>query len=212
MASTSKKQRIFIWTITIVMTFGTILSFLVMIVASQNSVDENKAMREKYAKYQNAVNDYQNKVSAQAKDLSSKYYESMKVYSTYPAKFDKSSVTQLSTKDLAVGSGEEITSNTKYSAYYIGWNPDGVVFDQSIDSTTNELKIPIQGGNLITGWNEGVIGMKIGGVRELTIPSDKAYGDKSPTDLIPANTPLKFIVMVIPTPEAIEQPNPKDYI
>jgi hypothetical protein len=48
--------------------------------------------------------------------------------------------------------------------------------------------------------------MKVGGVRELTIPSDKAYGEAGSGDKIPANTPLKFIVMVIPTPEAIKEP------
>lgn len=212
MASTSKKQRIFIWTITIVMTLGTVLSFLVMIVASQNSVDENKTLREKYAKYQSALNEYQTKINAQAKELSLKYYESMKIYSTYPSAFDKNSVTKLTVKDLVLGSGEEITPSSKYSAYYIGWNPDGIIFDQSIDTINNELKIPIEGGNLITGWNEGVIGMKIGGVRELTIPADKAYGDKSQGELIPSNSPLKFIVLVIPTPENIPQPNTKDFM
>lgn len=194
------------------MTFGTILSFLVMIVSSQNSVDDNKSLKEKYAKYQTAVSEYQTKITSQSKDLSDKYYEKMEVYSTYPAAFDKNSVTQLGIKDLAIGDGEEVNSSTKYSAYYIGWNPDGKVFDESIDSSTKELKTPIQGGNLIAGWNEGVIGMKIGGVRELTIPSEKAYGDKAQGDLIPANTPLKFIVMLIPTPENIPQPNPKDYM
>lgn len=212
MASTSKKQRIFIWTITIVMTFGTILSFLVMIVSSQNSVDENKSMREKYAKYQTAISEYQDKVNNRNKELSAKYYEKLKVYSTYPASFDKDSVKELGVKDLVIGDGAIIDSSTTYSAYYIGWNPEGKVFDESIDTANNSLASPIDGGNLIKGWNEGVIGMRIGGVRELTIPSEKAYGSNSQGDLIPPNTPLKFIVMVIPKQETIAQPDPKEFL
>jgi hypothetical protein len=48
--------------------------------------------------------------------------------------------------------------------------------------------------------------MKIGGVREITLPSDKAYGEQGSGDSIPPNTPLKFIVMAIPLPEQIPQP------
>jgi FKBP-type peptidyl-prolyl cis-trans isomerase len=85
-----------------------------------------------------------------------------------------------------------------------GWNPKGVVFDQSISD--GKLIAPIAGGNLITGWNEGVIGMKIGGVRELSIPSDKAYGSTGSGDNIPPNTPIKFIVMIIPKVEDVPVP------
>jgi hypothetical protein len=48
--------------------------------------------------------------------------------------------------------------------------------------------------------------MKIGGIRELTIPSDKGYGAAGSGDKIPANSPLKFVIMAIPTPEAISEP------
>ena len=58
---------------------------------------------------------------------------------------------------------------------------------------------------MINGWKEGVIGMKLGGVRELTIPAAKAYGSQSAGDKIPANAPLKFVVMAIKA-DWIEQP------
>jgi len=48
--------------------------------------------------------------------------------------------------------------------------------------------------------------MKVGGVRELTIPADKGYGSTGSGDKIPANSPLKFVIMVIPTPDAIAEP------
>jgi FKBP-type peptidyl-prolyl cis-trans isomerase len=72
---------------------------------------------------------------------------------------------------------------------------------------------------VITGWSEGIQGMRIGGVRELTIPADKAYGktgSPNSTDTsksIAPNTPLKFIVMLIPNDEVkqIEQPDYTKY-
>jgi FKBP-type peptidyl-prolyl cis-trans isomerase len=67
---------------------------------------------------------------------------------------------------------------------------------------------------VITGWSEGVQGMRIGGVRELTIPASKAYGETgSPSKSIAPNTPLKFIVMLIPNDEVkqIEQPDYTKY-
>jgi FKBP-type peptidyl-prolyl cis-trans isomerase len=50
---------------------------------------------------------------------------------------------------------------------------------------------------MIEGWNQGVLGMKIGGVRELTIPAELAYGETG-SGKIPANSPIKFVLMTIP--------------
>ena len=66
---------------------------------------------------------------------------------------------------------------------------------------------------LIEGWSEGLKGMKVGGIRELTIPSDKAYGaqgsvgNEDSSKNIGPNTPLKFIIMLIPEFKEIPQPN-----
>jgi FKBP-type peptidyl-prolyl cis-trans isomerase len=188
--ATPKSQRIGIWIIAIVMTLGMLGSFLVMGLSVKNqSVDT--------AQLQTAYNQYQLALATQATDLSSKYYEKFSNYTSLPATFTASDVKTLVKEDLKVGTGAEIKSSTAYSAYYIGWNPKGVVFDESISS--GSLKSPISsGGSLITGWTEGVIGMKIGGVRELTIPSDKAYGATGSGTNIPANTPIKFVIMAIP--------------
>jgi hypothetical protein len=51
---------------------------------------------------------------------------------------------------------------------------------------------------MIVGWKQGVLGMNINGVRELSIPSSMAYGATGSGNNIPSNTPLKFVVMVIP--------------
>lgn len=206
MASTSRGQRIGIWIITIFMMLGVVVSFAAMIVGTQNSVEDSKIAQEKYAEYQVAYEEYKKKIEAQNGELSSKYYDVLKSYSAQPASFDAGSVTSLSTKDLVVGSGDEITKDSDYTVYYIGWTPDGKVFDQSIDVEKGALKSPIDSSvQTIPGWSEGIMGMKIGGVREISIPADKAYGKTGNGDIKP-DTPLKFIVLVVKRPEKIEQP------
>jgi len=202
--ATTNAQRTGIWIIAIVLTVGTIAGFIAMILAPQNEAADSARLQQLYAQYQKDNEEYQKKVDAQAAELSKLYYDQFAQYKSMPATFTAEDVKSVSTKDLKVGDGEEIKEGTAYSAYYIGWNPSGTVFDQSIDG--DKLKAPIEGGNLIKGWNEGVIGMKVGGVREITIPSDKAYGEQGSGEMIPPNTPLKFIVFIIPKPETIKQP------
>ncbi len=202
--ATPRSQRIGIWIIAIVMVIGTLGSFAVLILAPSNEANDQANVQAVAEKYQAEYEVYQEKVDAQAAQLSKEYYDQFKKYADRPAPFDAKGTTEVKTNDLKIGSGAEIKESTPYSAYYIGWNPKGKVFDQSINGQS--LKAPIEGGNLIPGWNEGVIGMKVGGVREITIPSDKAYGETGSGEDIPPNTPLKFIVMIIEKPESIPQP------
>lgn len=199
--STTRSQRIGIWVIAVVMIIGTIGSFFVVVIANNNA----KVDQDKQVKLQEEYAEYQKKVEAQGDELSKQYYPEFSQYKTRPAAFDGATVKEVIKEDLKIGDGEEIKEGTAYSAYYIGWNPTGKVFDQSIDA--EKLKPPIAGGNLIQGWNEGVIGMKMGGVREISIPSEKAYGAAGSGEDIPANTPIKFIVMVIPKPADIPLPD-----
>lgn len=203
--ATSKAQRVGIWVIAVVMAVGTIGSFFVIILANDNAkVDQDIALKQQ-EEYNKVVKEYQEKIDAQNKVLTAQYFGEFSGYASQVTAFDKDSVKELATEDLKIGDGEEIKEGTKYSAYYIGWNPDGEVFDQSIDG--DKLKSPIPGGGLIEGWNKGVIGMKIGGVRVLTIPSDLAYKEAGSGDKIPPNTPLKFVVFAITTPEEVPIPD-----
>ena len=203
--SAPKGQRIAILVIAAVMVFGTIGSFAVIILGMQNEeVDLAKAQDEQ-AEYQKEQAVYQAKVDEQAKGLSKEYYPVFEKYKNTPSKFNRDNVKELEIKDLKVGDGKEITDATQYAAYYIGWNPDGKVFDQSFEGSA--LKAPLDpSAGLIEGWNEGVKGMKIGGIRQLSIPSEKAYGEQGAGDDIPPNTPIKFIIMAIEKPETIEPP------
>jgi len=199
--ATPKSQRIGIWIIAIVLAIGTIGSFLAMILGSQNQTIDAANIKK-------LQTEYQAKVDAQSKQLSDKYYPEFSKYETTPAVFNADDVKELTKTDLKVGDGLEIKADTEYSAYYIGWGPDGVVFDQSIKD--GALISPITGGGstsqMISGWNEGVIGMKTNGVRELSIPSAKAYGETGNGSNIAANTPIKFIIMIVPTVAAATMP------
>jgi FKBP-type peptidyl-prolyl cis-trans isomerase len=80
------------------------------------------------------------------------------------------------------------------------------IFDSSFNMTTDPtaLKSPLNGSeNMIQGWLEGIEGMHIGGIREITIPSVLGYGENAQGS-IPANSPLKFIIMLIEKPEHVE--------
>ena len=117
----------------------------------------------------------------------------------YEAAYDKKEAEFAeATKDLLDGSGRELAAgDTDYLAYYIGWCPDETVFDSVYDDAANPTKlvrILDPGMGLIEGWNLAVEGMRIGGVREMTISSELAYGD-SREICGGLNKPLKFIVM-----------------
>lgn len=194
--ATPKSQRIGILIIAAVMLVGTLGSFAVMILAGENAKDEQAEQNKLLEEYQKQLEEQEK----EAEKLSTQYYPQLKPYQDDPAVFDAAAVgDKVTTKDLAVGSGAEIKDGMTYKAYYVGWNPKGKTFDSSFDG--EKLKSPLDTSqvNLIPGWQEGVIGMKVGGVREITIPSDLAYGETGQGDDIPPNTPLKFIVMVIAT-------------
>ena len=203
-------------TILIVTVVGTLGSFAVMVLSMQNQQKLQAEYQKVNSEYQAAQSAYKKKVEAQTNELSAKYYETFQQYSGQVGAFDVESVKELKTEDLAEGDGAVIDGKTKFAAYYIGWDANGNVFDQSIDG--GKLKEPtivadgLDQAGLITGWKEGLKGMKIGGVRLLSIPSSKAYGESGSKDqngkqTIPANMPLKFVVMAIPQPETIPQPD-----
>lgn len=207
-------QRYSIWVILILTVVSTVALYVSSFLQTESNSEAQKKQSQVLKKYQ----DYRKKVEEQAKELSAKYYDSFKEYEKAPVAFNAASVKELTKKDLKEGNGEEFTdSTTKFQAYYIGWKPDGTVFDGSFEN--GRLKSPVvfrkegKKWGLIEGWSEGLKGMKVGGIRELSIPADKAYGaqgsvnqeDSSKT--IGPNTPLKFIVMLIPEFKEIPQPS-----
>lgn len=212
--ATKKSQRIAIWVIALVMLTGTVGGFIAMMVQPGNDARDQAALKKAQEEYVKAQKEYKTKTDNQASQLSEKYFGTFKEYSARVGEFNKDDAKELVVEDLVAGEGEEIKEDTKFAAYYIGWNPSGKTFDQSIDG--EKLKAPfavdgLKNANVIEGWKKGLVGMKIGGIRELTIPSGQAYGESSQGEDIPANTPLKFVIMTIDQPEKIEQPKmPKE--
>lgn len=190
---TPKAQRIGILVIAIVMIVGTIGSFAMLILANNNALSE----QEKQAKDYQALMEKQQK---EAQELSDKYSPVLKEYRDRPAPFDSEAVGDKVTHvDLKEGDGAVLTKDSPYRAYYIGWNPKGKVFDSSFEGDSLKPPLDVSPGMLIPGWYDGVEGMKLGGIREITIPSDLAYKDQDKGPDLPPNTPLKFIIMAIPT-------------
>lgn len=199
MAAT-KAQRIGIWIIAAFMAIGTIGSFAIIVLANSN--DQRDQARAKELNEQ-----YNADVKAQTKELSDKYFATFSPYASRAAAFDAASVTELKTEDIVVGDGDAVTSESTFSAYYVGWGPDGKIFDSSIEGEGLKAPIAVQPGGVIEGWTKGVDGMKVGGVRELTIPASMAYGETGSSDgSIAPNTPLKFVLMIVPTVEQVEVP------
>ncbi|MBM3209840.1 hypothetical protein FJZ39_00650 [Candidatus Saccharibacteria bacterium] len=205
--ATSTAQRVGIWVITGALVLGTLGGFLAMILVPRNQAADQAEITRISNEYQKEYEVYNQRMQAQADELSTRYYDEFSPYQSRVSSFNKDEVAELATEDLKIGeTGEALTEESTFTAYYLGWTPDGNVFDGSIEGEKLTSPITVQPGMVISGWTEGVVGMKVGGVRELTIPADKAYGDQGSGDTIPANTPLKFVIMIIESPEVIEQP------
>ena len=103
----------------------------------------------------------------------------------------------LEIEDMEVGTGIEAANGDRVTVHYTGWLIDGTKFDSSIDRG-QPFVFSLGAGQVIQGWDRGVRGMQVGGVRRLTIPPELAYGDRPVGGgLIPANSTLVFEVKLL---------------
>ena len=103
----------------------------------------------------------------------------------------------LEIEDMEVGTGIEAANGDRVTVHYTGWLIDGTKFDSSIDRG-QPFVFSLGAGEVIQGWDRGVRGMQVGGVRKLTIPPELAYGDRPVGGgLIPANSTLVFEVQLL---------------
>jgi FKBP-type peptidyl-prolyl cis-trans isomerase FkpA len=98
-------------------------------------------------------------------------------------------------QDLEVGAGTVAVAGQRVSVLYRGWLADGALFDEAQDPAS-PFRFWLGFGSVIQGWDEGVAGMRVGGVRKLVIPPSLGYGDK-PMGRIPANSVLVFEVTLL---------------
>lgn len=98
--------------------------------------------------------------------------------------------------DLVVGTGAEAIAGKSVTVHYTGRLQDGTKFDSSVDRG-QPFTFTLGAGQVISGWDEGIAGMKVGGKRKLVIPPDLAYGAQGYPPVIPANATLMFDVELL---------------
>ena len=173
--ATPKSQRIMIWVITATMAIGSVGTYFLIVV--QN--DENqKAQQEQQKAYE---------------ELTKEAAKPKLALPGYSAEaFDPLAVTELKVETLVAGKGKAAAADSTVNANYFGWTSDGAIFDSSNkDGTITPIDFGLQG--VITGWTEGLAGVKAGSTVKLTIPTDKAYGADAAAQGRPAG-PLVFII------------------
>lgn len=106
-------------------------------------------------------------------------------------------ITQLMVKDEIVGTGAAAAAGDTITVNYVGALTNGTVFDASAKHGSDGFTFTLGVGQVIKGWDQGIVGMKVGGKRMLAIPADLAYGSQAVGDVIPANSALIFEVELL---------------
>ncbi|MBU6490547.1 FKBP-type peptidyl-prolyl cis-trans isomerase [Patescibacteria group bacterium] len=106
-------------------------------------------------------------------------------------------VTQLTVTDEVVGTGATAVAGDSVTVNYVGALTNGTVFDASANHGTSGFTFTLGAGQVIKGWDEGIVGMKVGGKRKLIIPASLAYGNQAIGNIIPANSTLVFEVELL---------------
>jgi peptidylprolyl isomerase len=166
------RDRVFAWVVVIAFTFSTLSVSVALI---WQLMAENRDSKQA-AQQAEAVKNNPNKLKGkQMQDFT-----------------PIADVTELQVIDLQAGDGQEVKAGDTLTVDYTGAvAATGKIFESSLDSG-QKAEFPLDG--VIVGWQEGLLGMKVGGKRRLIIPAEKAYGAQSPSADIPANAALVFDV------------------
>ena len=194
---TSTKQRIFIIIIAILMVGSIIASYAAIVISGSQGGASNEPKVDE-AKIAELTEQYETKQKELAEVSKPDFDKFVKYKADTVKAYNEASANEggVQARDIEKGSGDKVTTDN-YLAYYVGWCADETVFDSSFDSIESPTAFkgvldPSMG--LIEGWNKGVEGMRIEGIREITVPGELAYGD---TQEICGgkNKPLKFMIM-----------------
>jgi FKBP-type peptidyl-prolyl cis-trans isomerase FkpA len=102
-------------------------------------------------------------------------------------------------QDVSVGTGATATLGRQVTVDYTGWLPNGTQVDSSKSAGRKPFFFTPGQGSVIDGWEEGIVGMKVGGLRKLVIPASLGYGDQK-NGPIPANSVLVFDIELLSIP------------
>jgi FKBP-type peptidyl-prolyl cis-trans isomerase len=102
----------------------------------------------------------------------------------------------LKIEDIKIGDGEEAVNGKKAVVNYTGMLTNGTVFDSSYQRN-QPFAFTLGAGEVIKGWDQGVLGMRVGGKRRLTIPPELGYGEFGAGSLIPPNSTLVFEIELL---------------
>lgn len=104
--------------------------------------------------------------------------------------------TGLQITDIETGSGKAAVKGALITAHYTGWLKDGTKFDSSHDRG-KPFQCVIGTGRVIKGWDQGMMGMQVGGKRRLEVPAHLAYGERQMGPLIKPNSDLVFEIELL---------------
>lgn len=197
---TSTGQRVAIGIIAFFMIGSILASYAAILVANSSSStpEQKKLSEERIAYYQDG---YADKL-AKFKEVSKKDFEKFSPYMKEVKAYNEKSANEsgVQARDIIKGAGRTLgEKDGDYLAYYVGWCADESIFDSSLDNTTSPtafakaLDVSI---GMIEGWYKGTEGMKLGGIREITVPGELAYAEQ--TEICGGyNKPLKFLIMAV---------------
>jgi FKBP-type peptidyl-prolyl cis-trans isomerase FkpA len=99
--------------------------------------------------------------------------------------------------EIKTGAGNPVTGRGQtVTVHYTGWLEDNTKFDSSHDRAV-PFSFPVDCGYVIAGWDQGVIGMRVGGIRRLVIPPELGYGERGAGGAIPPNATLIFEIELL---------------
>ena len=113
---------------------------------------------------------------------------------------DLSQMTKVSSnlyvQDVINGAGAQVTTGKSVIVFYTGWLANGTKFDSNVGMSATD-PIPLGVGAVIAGWDQGLVGMHVGGTRRLVIGSALGYGSGGRAPAIPPNATLVFVVQLV---------------
>lgn len=205
---TSTGQRVAIGIIAFFMLGSIIASYAAIIVSNSKSSDSSETSKLSDERMKYYENKYAEKV-AKFKEVTKGDYDKFSPYLSEIKAYNETTANEsgVQKRDLVAGTGRTLgEKDSDYLAYYVGWCADESIFDSSLDNDKNPkafakaLDVSV---GMIEGWYQGAQGMKLGGIREITVPSELAYKDQ--TEICGGkNKPLKFLIMAVPAEEPLK--------